>query len=100
MKTYSNEMPKVYFASGSELRIRWNIEQFETEEGTQWVADEALCGVRDDRANLISKIIRSLYTVDAELATINNQTDKPDEYATYQAFRAQAKALADGWINK
>jgi hypothetical protein len=52
------------------------------------------------RAQLISDIINSKYSVGAEFAAINNAVDNPEEYATYQAFRAQAKQLADGWISK
>ena len=101
MKTYSSDQPETYAVSGDELRIHWDAKEvpaFGEVEGTQWEANEALCYTYDTRADLISKIIRSAYSVDAEIATINNQADKPDEYAAYQAFRAQAKALADGWL--
>jgi predicted Mrr-cat superfamily restriction endonuclease len=103
MKSYAGRQFETYEASGQELRVHWNIEQI-TKEGmdgqpeTQWEANEALCGVADDRATLISKIIGSVYTLADEIATINNKDSKPDEYANYQAFRTQAKALADGWI--
>ena len=103
MKTYAGREFDVYEPSGQELRIHWNIQEvpaFGDAEGTQWEADEALCSIYDDRATLISKIIHSVYTLDDEIATINNQSTKPEQYEAYQAFRAQAKALADGWINR
>lgn len=65
---------------------------------TQWEANEAVCSVFDNRHLLIEKIIASVYTSAAEIATINNQTTKPQEYADYQTFRALAKSLADGWL--
>lgn len=103
MKTYAGRQFDTYEVSGQELRIHWNIQEvpapsMDDEPRTQWEADEAVANTYDTRGDLISKIIRSVMSVDAEIATINNQYDKPDEYAAYQASRAQAKALADGWL--
>jgi len=67
---------------------------------TVWEANEALCLKTDNRSALIQKIIGSVYSVADEIATINNAETKPEEYAEYQAFRVQAKALADGWLNQ
>lgn len=39
-------------------------------------------------------------TSGAEVALIHNKDTDPQAYAEYQAFRTQAKALADGWVNK
>lgn len=104
MKVQSNEQLPAYQVSGQELRIHWDAQEI-TADGmdgpvTYWEQSEALCGVADSRGQIISAIIRSVYSIDDELATINNQANKPDEYAAYQAFRAQAKQLADGWINR
>lgn len=105
MKVYSNEQPAVYSASGNELRIRWNIQQvtkpdMEGNDQTTWEANEALCSVFDNRATLIEKIIGSVMDTGAEIAAINNRETDPQEYADYQAFRAKAKSLADGWLTK
>jgi predicted Mrr-cat superfamily restriction endonuclease len=105
MKTESGYEFQTYEPSGHELRIHWNIEQKTKEDMdgqvvTYWEANEALCNVLDNRSQLIQKIIGSVYEVADEIATINNKDSKPDEYAAYQAFREQAKALADGWLNK
>jgi hypothetical protein len=104
MKVYSGEQPQAYEVSGQELRIHWGIQEI-TKEGmdgpeTQWEANEALCNKSDSRPVLIEKIIGSVYSVGAEIATINNSESDPEAYAEYQAFRTQAKALADGWLNK
>ena len=105
MKTQADHEIQPYDVSGMELRIHWNIEQKTREDmdggtHTYWEADEALCGRFDDRATLIEKIIATEYSTGRELATINNQAADPEAYAAYQAFRVQAKALADGWLNK
>jgi cobalamin-dependent methionine synthase I len=104
-KVYSQTELPVYQVSGDDLRIHWNSTQV-TKTGingetiTQWEANEALCSVFDNRHLLIEKIIGSVYTPGAEIATINNQTAKPDEYEEYQEFRALAKTLADGWLEQ
>jgi hypothetical protein len=105
MKTQAGYEFQTYEPSGQELRIHWNIEQKTKEDTdgepiTYWEADEALCNVYDNRATLIEKIIGSVYSPAAEIATINNKDTKPQAYTEYQAFRVQAKALADGWLNK
>ena len=97
MKTYSNEQPNIYDVSGHELRIHFDMQEIATEDGTQWQAEEVLCHVKDTRNQIIEKIIATRYSVGAELATINNQTNDPDAYAAYQAFRVLAKELADGY---
>jgi hypothetical protein len=105
MKTQAGYEFQTYEPSGHELRIHWNIEQktkevMDGEIITYWEANEALCNVYDNRSQLIEKIIGSVYSPAAEIATINNKDSKPDEYAEYQAFRIKAKELADGWLNK
>lgn len=104
MKAYSNDKPEVYVVSGQELRIHWNIQEvpapsMDDEPRTQWEANEALCHVKDTRDMLIEKIIGSVHTAGAEIALINNKDVNPEAYAQYQAFRAEAKLLADGWIS-
>ena len=103
MKTSFDHQPSVFFVLGQTLYIRWNIQQvavprIDGATVTQWVADEAVANVADARSALIEKIIGSQYSVGAEIATINNAQTKPQEYADYQAFRVQTKALADQWL--
>lgn len=100
MKAFFSQKPSVYDASGNELRIRWDIQEVITDELTQWSANEALCSVFCNRSQMIEAIIGSVYDTGAEIALINNQTDKPEQYAEYQAFRALAKSLADNWLVK
>jgi len=98
MKTYSTQEPTVYDASGNELRIRWDIQEVVTDELTQWSANEAICSVFCNRSQIIEAIIGSVYDTGAEIALINNQADKPEAYAEYQAFRVLAKEIADNWL--
>jgi hypothetical protein len=99
---YSNDPPSPYLVSGQELRIRWNIAQH-TREGldgepeTYWLAEEAVCPRFAERGAWVEAIIATRYTTGAELAAINNQADKPETYAEYQAFRTLAKQLAAGF---
>lgn len=105
MKTQASEQIQPYEVSGQELRIHWNIvektrEDLEGTTTTYWEADEALCDIHDTRPQLIEKIMATQYSTGREFATINNQAIDVKAYEDYQAFRVQAKALADGWLNK
>jgi len=98
MKTYCDTQPDIYVVSGNELRIHWDIKEVSVEDRTQWQAEEVLCHVRDPRAVLISKIIRSQYSADSEVSLINNQVADPAAYKEYQNFRDFAKLLTDNWL--
>jgi hypothetical protein len=100
VKVYSGEQLPTYQVSGQELRIHWDAKEvpapsMDDEPRMQWEQEEALCRVADGRGALIQLIIAAVYDTGAELAAINNGGD---DYAAYQAFRVQAKALADGWL--
>jgi thioesterase domain-containing protein len=105
MKVQANREIEVYEVSGQELRVHWSIQQktkenLQGEEETYWEAVEALCSKSDGRTELIEKIISTEYSTGRELATINNKETDPKEYTAYQAFRLEAKQLADGWITR
>jgi hypothetical protein len=103
MKVTSSQRLPDYQVSGQELRIHWNAQEVPFESHipvpgrTSWIQNEALAGKNDSYSELVSKIIRSIYSIDQEFALINNGGQA---YADYQAFRAQAKALAQGWIDQ
>lgn len=105
MKVYSKTQPQTYQQENKKLAIRWNEQQVQQETGmneqteTFWEYNEAIVDVYDTRKVIIQKIIGSVYTHDDEIALINNKEQEPEEYAEYQAFRAKAKELADGWLN-
>lgn len=98
MKVYSSEQLPTYQVSGQELRIHWDAKEVPVSgmngPSTQWEQEEALCAVADAYGQLVAKIIGAVYDYNAEFAAIN---DGGEKYAAYQAFRAQAKALALGW---
>lgn len=101
MKVYSDTQLPVYQVIGQTLRIHWDFaeetkEQSDGPEVVAHVCSEAICDKADRRNTIIEKIMASEYTTGAELAAINNGGE---DYDAYQAFRLQAKALADGWVN-
>lgn len=107
MKTESKDKLPTHKTFGQKLHIYFNEEEIEKqmeidseETETFYRYDTAVAKTTDDRNTLISKIIHSRYSVDDEIATINNKEESPEEYQAYQEFRAQAKVLVDGWINK
>lgn len=104
MKVYSDSQPQTYQVIGQTLYIRWDAQEVPApsmgEPRTQWAANEASVDSSAGRSAIIEAIISSKYSTGAEIATINNQTEDPNSYLTYQAFRAQAKTLADGWLNR
>ena len=105
MKVYAGRPLDTYEVSGNQLRIHWNIRESSREEmdgstTAQWEADEAVCDVAASRAEIIEAIIGAEYSAGREFATINNREDDPESYASYQAFRHQAKALADAWLQE
>jgi hypothetical protein len=100
MKATSYSQLNPYEFNGRYLTIYWNEEAHEPKEDETepfWTYDFCYAETGDSYGALVSKIIRSQYTVDAEFAAINNGGE---DYEAYQAFRAQAKALADGWVNR
>lgn len=50
------------------------------------------------RDSLIEIEMGKKYTPGAEIALINDKDIKPDEYAEYQAYRAECKAKVDKWF--
>lgn len=43
---------------------------------------------------LVSAIVRTQYTVDAELAILRQRDDKPEDFAAYNAWAENAKVIA------
>ena len=101
MKVYSDEQLQTYQVIGQTLLIHWDAQQISApsmgEPRMQWEQNEAQCNTADNRGQVISAIIGSVYDHNAEFAAIN---DGGEKYIAYQAFRTQAKALADAWLNR
>ena len=105
MKAYSATEPDVFAVSGDELRIHWDatkltMKDMDDVEQTTWVANEALVKVHDTREKIIEKIIGSVYTIQEEIALLNNKDERPEDYGVYQTVRQTAKDLATQWVNQ
>ena len=105
MITQADNTLPTYQSFGEKLHINFDEQQIFIKdiEGTeraayQYTTAVSLCAA--SRGDLINDIIKSKYTTAGEFAAINNAQNDPQEYAEYQAFRAQAKQLADGWLHE
>jgi len=93
----STKLPE-YQVIGPTLRIHWDYEEVPETEDTPagWSCEEAAVPKTASRHQIIEAIIATRYpTTGAELAAVNNGGQ---EYDDYQAFRATAKSIADGWF--
>jgi predicted Mrr-cat superfamily restriction endonuclease len=101
MKVFSDSQLPVYQVIGQTLLVHWDAKEVPApsmgEPRTQWEQNEAVCDVADSYAQLVAKIITSVYDHNAEFAAIN---DGGEKYQAYQAFRVQAKSLAQGWVDQ
>lgn len=104
-KTESKYCPKVITILGKK-RIAFDLEEVvvETELGeteTFYRYHEAIVPRSAVRDEIITAIIRTQYSLDQELAMVNNvgienlEAEHLQEYATFQEFRCEAKQLAD-----
>lgn len=99
MKAYSTIEPNLTHTKNGITYININAVEVTTtdevteQETTQWEYDS----MPVVNGNLISAGIRARYSWDDEIALINNynadNTDADGEYAAYQAYRAEVKAL-------
>ena len=101
MKANSNNHPGEYTKSRGKLFFNYNIIESEKtdEHGTRTVFDYDCVEVKSkDRDDIIPAIMRDKYSVNDEIALINNKSrgEEKDiiDYDDYQAFRVQAKAWA------
>jgi hypothetical protein len=104
MKVTSYEQVETYEVSRDDLGIYWGEEfhepegeEFHEPEGEEayWTYDYCLVKTNDTYAVMVAKIIRSEYTLDAELAAINSGGE---DYYRFLQFRETAKNLARGWL--
>lgn len=105
MKTQTDSILPTYQVLGQVLRI--NFDQQEVTQNdmqgnphTSYEYTTAISEPSATRAMLIEAVIGSRYSPADETAIINNQVSNPIDYADYQFFRVQAKAMADSWLAK
>jgi hypothetical protein len=98
MQTISTEKLPEIETRGGMTRLNFDAKEV-TKEGmngpeTYWECTTAVIPVGAQRDAVIQAIIGSKFSLADEIALINNQAAKPDEYNDYQAFRVKAKSLA------
>lgn len=105
MKANSNNHPGEYTKSKGKLFFNFNITESQKtdEHGTRTNFDYEYVEVDSkDKDSIIKAIMRDGYTIDDEIAMINNKFKagaKEDlEYDSYQAFRAAVKLIAESAI--
>jgi hypothetical protein len=91
---------EVQFLQGKKL-INFDVKEVEVKDEMRdeprigFEYNQVAVNVSATRAEIIEAIISVKYSAGAEIALTNDRTEKADEYAEYQAFRAEAKNIAD-----
>jgi hypothetical protein len=96
-RTTSQIKMPAYEVSGSEVTIFWDEQTEQREDETVYSYAYCVVSVYDDRAAIIEKIMATQYTTGAEIAALSNGGESA---AAHEAFRTEAKALADGWLTE
>ena len=105
MKGNSDTYPEIAIKSNNKTQIRFNIVETTIEDINH---DSRICYNFEyveiegelSRNKIISAVIGNSYSIEAELALINNElsnlgTNEQIEYAEYQTLREYAKTIAD-----
>lgn len=96
MKTHTDSILPTYQILGPALRINFDEQSVVVDHmgqtHTAYEYQTAVVELVASRSTIIEAIIACKYSPGAEMAAVN---DGGDKYLAYQAFRAQAKALAD-----
>lgn len=102
MKTHTDSILPTYQILGPALRINFDEQSVVVDHmgqtHTAYEYQTAVVELGASRSMIIEAIIACKYSTGAEIATINNAATDPKAYDRYQAFRVQAKALADGYL--
>jgi hypothetical protein len=101
MKATSYTKLNTYEVDGNDLTIYWGEEAHapqDDEVEPYWTYEACRANATDSRAALVEKIMATRYpTYGAEIAAMANGGSDAEEH---EAFRAQAKSLADGWVSR
>jgi hypothetical protein len=103
MKTQSDQAPPLYLEAQDSVLVNFNVEERSIEDNgiSKLIYDyeQAIVCKNPCRSDIISAVIRALYTYDDELALINNLNRVEQryiiEYEQYQSLRDTAKVIAD-----
>jgi hypothetical protein len=99
MRITSYTQLDTYEAQGPYLNVYWDEQAHEPKEGETepyWTYEMCRAMTLDTYAQLVVKLIRHRYSVDDELAAIN---DGGERRANFEQYKLTAKALAHGWTN-
>jgi hypothetical protein len=102
MKSNSDNYPKIVSLSAGKIQIAYDIIEVERKDmgkEPRKSFNYTYVNIEGEltRAKIINAIIADTYSLDAEIALINNELAKPgsEEFIVYQARRVFAKSVAD-----
>lgn len=97
MKACYKTKPPLLEKSGANYAVRMNLKKVDTDEGKMWECDEIMSPTTN-YDDVVAAIIRASYSLNAEIAMVNNYLTEPGErqaeWEAYQTVRSNAKAYA------
>lgn len=96
MKAQSNEYPQSIIDRGKQHQINYNVVEKTIEEQTVYEFEYVLIPELS-KNSLIQELMHKLYSIDDEIALINNYNAGIDttEYDAYQTYRDECKSIAN-----
>lgn len=98
MKASSNERPPSSIDLGGRTQFNFDIEEIATDEGPMYQYRYVIVKGIATRAAIIRSLIAEDYSLEDEIALINNHNSDPiayeTEYTNYQNLRAECKIIA------
>jgi len=98
MKANSNERPPSSIDLGGRTQFNFDIEELAAEEGALFQYKHIIVTGEASRTAIIRSLIAEHYSLEDEIALINNHTADPveyeNEYTNYQNLRAECKITA------
>ena len=102
-KSISAEMPPKFYDFGKTKQVNYNVSEKESEGIVMYEYDTVTVD-KLDYSHIIRKLIAERYSIEDELALINNHTADPEvyegRYNEYQSYRAECKLLATQILNE
>lgn len=102
-KSISTEMPPKFYDFGKTKQVNFNVAEKEQEGVVMYEYDTVTVG-KLDYSHIVRKLISERYSIEDELALINNHIADPemyaDRYTEYQSYRAECKLLATQIISE
>ena len=101
-KSISTEIPPKYYDFGYTKQICFNVIERQTSEGITY--EYNIIDVPSlTKGDIIKTLMHDVYSIDDEIALINNFNENPDKYKSdyvqYQQYRNECKIIADNILN-